>query len=221
MNKKLLSAVLVAGLSFAVNAQAGGYVRPQAQWATAKFSVADSATYRSANPNFASVDFDGSVGIGMSAGWITGAEDQHELGLTFTHTENEATFRTPTTEDLYDIKVIPLVANYRYNFRFKDLPFSLVAGPDLGIATAEVTSRFVDQSSGNPFTTRFDTRSGKYQGLVYGGAIGGRWHFAEKFYVEVNYTNLRSTMKPSNETFDRGERKLVQEMIAIGIGGKF
>jgi hypothetical protein len=114
-----------------------------------------------------------------------------------------------------------LVANYRYNLRFKDLPFSLVVGPDLGLAYLEVAGRFVDQSSGSPFLVRLDNLYGKYQGLVYGGAIGGRWHFAERFYVEVNYTNLRSTMKPNDETFERRERKLVQELIAIGIGGKF
>jgi hypothetical protein len=206
MNKKLLSAVLLAGLSFAVNAQAGGYVKPQTQWADAKFG---------------DIGFDQSVGIGMSAGWIAGADDQHEFGFSFTHTEHELALRTPVTETLYDIKVLPLVANYRYNFQFKDLPFSLVAGPDLGIASVEIAGRFVDQSIGSPFTSRLDNRIGKYQGLVYGGAIGGRWHFAEKFYVEVNYTHLRSTMKPNDETFDRRKQKLVQEMIAIGIGGKF
>jgi hypothetical protein len=206
MNKKLLSAVLLAGLSFAVNAQAGGYIKPQAQWATAKFG---------------SIDFDDSVGIGMSAGWIVGANDEHQFGFSFTHTEHEAAFRTPVTETLYDVKVLPLVANYRYKFTFKDLPFSLVVGPDLGLAYVDIAGRFVDQSSGSPFTNRLDNRFGKYQGIVYGGAIGGRWHFAEKYYIEVNYTNLRSDMKPNDETFDRRKEKLVQELIAIGIGGKF
>jgi hypothetical protein len=206
MNKKLLSAALLVGLSFAVNAQAGGYIKPQAQWAGVKFG---------------SIEFDENVGIGMSAGWIAGADDQHEFGFSFTHTEHEAAFRTPVTETLYDIKVLPLVANYRYNFQFKDLPFSLVAGPDLGLASVEIAGRFVNQSSGNPFTNGLDTFTGRYQGIVYGGALGGRWHFAEKFYLEVNYTHLRSTLKPNDETFSRSERYLVHEMIAIGIGGKF
>lgn len=168
-NLKTLAVAACLAISTCAYAQVG-FLRPEFSYSFARLDGSDAAGFK----------VEDSLGYGIAGGYVVGAQNEHEFGISLATTDFNLSANVGTASATGKVKVVPVLANYRYYLGTKTDAARCYLAPSVGSTSIKTTTSVV-----SGITTVNDSSSGTC--FTWAAGIGVLFKVDDKIDVDLGY----------------------------------